>query len=321
MACPVEGCTALPAPTTHGLCVEHWIHAPMPVRAPAWYRGDWQETHARARAYYEESEGSTMSGLNLKQSPKQGQCDAMRCTEAPSVEADGAAWGRGIVRLCARHEEQARKAGMRAPGRADAEIVDVAPPEAEAAAATSEALAIVSEARAFEITTQDEIEFAAEVLGEIKAKAKALEDREKTITRPINDALKAARALFKPAREHLAEAESVIKRAIAAFHDATAERHRLAMAEASAAHAAGDTEGAALALATVATLDGVAGVRTSRVWDFEITDPLAVPPVFTVPDVVAIRAEMRRAVEMGIEPEIPGVRFFQTTRVSAGRGV
>jgi hypothetical protein len=259
--------------------------------------------------------------MQIKQGTKPGQCDAMRCKDPATMQIDGKAWGRTAVHVCPRHYGQAISAGMieaSAPA-----VIDVphetpeALPQTEAAEAEAEALAVVSEARAFVISTQEEIDFAGEILGEIKAKAKDLDEREKAITRPLNDALKAARALFKPAKTHLEEAEALIKKAIARFHDETAERHRIAMHEASLAHAAGDRQAAELALSTVATLEGVEGVRASRVWDFEIMNADEIPRAFLVPDAVAIRAHMRRIVEMGETPEIPGVRFYQETRIAA----
>lgn len=216
------------------------------------------------------------------------------------------------ARIRAEHgETMARKPKQEAPATSAPEI------DEEAKAAQADAIAIAHEASEFVIETQEDVDFAAECLVEIKGKAKDLESREKAITKPLNDALKATRDLFRPAREALDRAENTLKGAIKAFHVQTEERNRAAMQAASEAYRDGDEETARLALANVATLEGVAGVKASQVWAFEVLDPEAVPRAFLVVDDRKVREYMREVVKAGAVPELPGVRFYQDTRIAA----
>lgn len=66
---------------------------------------------------------------------------------------------------------------------------------------------------------------AGEDLRAVKALAKQVDEKRLTITRPINDGLKEVNALFKPAKNWLAEAEQILKAKILAFQN---EQERIA---------------------------------------------------------------------------------------------
>ncbi len=61
------------------------------------------------------------------------------------------------------------------------------------------------------VTTKEEYEQAVEVGGKLKKVFKMVTDRKEEITKPMNEALKSARALFKPLEETLEQAESELK--------------------------------------------------------------------------------------------------------------
>ena len=80
------------------------------------------------------------------------------------------------------------------------------------------------------ITIESDVEYslAGEELSSVKSKQKSLEERRTSITKPMNDALKAVNALFKPAAEALDQAESLIKRAMIDYtNKVAAERESL----------------------------------------------------------------------------------------------
>lgn len=67
------------------------------------------------------------------------------------------------------------------------------------------------------ITTPEELTKATDVLGRIKKLAKIIEEKKKAITSPMNEALKAARALFAPMESDLETAERLIKGKMVAY--------------------------------------------------------------------------------------------------------
>ena len=61
------------------------------------------------------------------------------------------------------------------------------------------------------IDSQESLAQATDILSKIKTAAKDVKTRKEEITKPLNDALKSARSLFKPIEEDLAAAERTIK--------------------------------------------------------------------------------------------------------------
>jgi hypothetical protein len=146
------------------------------------------------------------------------------------------------------------------------------------------------------IDSNDMYEIANSMLSEVHAKSKELEARKSAIIDPLNSALKAVRALFKPAEEQLDVAKSTLKRKMIAYQDelerkrleaaAEAEKQRqaeLAQAQADAAAAEAAVEEALASGNTeafVAAADRVADVDNRM---FEIEVGTAHTPVATKP--------------------------------------
>lgn len=174
--------------------------------------------------------------------------------------------------------------------------------KAELATEETEASGFLEELRQFSITCKEETEFAAELLAEVKGKASKLKAREKEITGPMNDALKATRALFKPALGFYAEAEGLLKSALA-------EAHKAAQAAQQAALDSHDIDGATEA----ASMARVEGVQYRSMWTFEITDANAIPREFCIPGLKLIAD----AVKKNHTIEIPGVRIYEDINVAS----
>ena len=187
----------------------------------------------------------------------------------------------------------------------------------EAKEATVEAEGLLATVREFRITTRGELELAAEGLADVKGRLKKLEAREKEITSPLNAALKSARALFRPAKEALAEVEGVIKASIARFSAEEEQRNRLAVQEAADAHEAGDAAGVEDALAKVATVAAVEGLSTYEKWDFLVEDASLVPREFCVVSETLLREHAAHTPKGDDPPPVPGVRFFRRTVVAS----
>lgn len=103
--------------------------------------------------------------------------------------------------------------------------------------------AILASATDFTIATVEEYEASAGGLKAIKAKQRELNDLRLTLTRPLDDAKGRIMALFKPAGDRLARAETLIKAGMLAFSREEERRRQEAEAE---ARAAAEREAAAL---------------------------------------------------------------------------
>lgn len=165
-------------------------------------------------------------------------------------------------------------------------------------------------ARGFVIETRDDLALAADVLAEVKGKWKRLDEREKEITRPMNDALKKTRALFKPAKDYFGEVETHLKRAIGAHKMLEEKRNAEAARAAADAHEAGDTQGVVNAMATIAHISNVGGLTTMRKWRFEITDASKLPREFLCPNETLIKEHAAHTTGDDDPTPIPGVRFY-----------
>lgn len=73
--------------------------------------------------------------------------------------------------------------------------------------------------RSLPVTTADEYTEAVEIGGKLKKVSKMVTERKEEITKPLNEALKSARALFKPMEETLEQAESELKNKMLSFKD------------------------------------------------------------------------------------------------------
>ncbi len=180
----------------------------------------------------------------------------------------------------------------------------------------NEASQMLAVARDFSIQTRDDLAIVAEMLADIKGRAKRLEERKKEITGPLNAALKSARDLFRPAEEAFAQIEAAAKGKIAAFTADEERRNREALAAAAAAHACGDARGTQEALAQVATTKNVAGLSTYQKWDYEVVNEALLPREFLTANLTLIKEHASHSTK-GDPTPIPGVRFFPRVVVTS----
>lgn len=164
--------------------------------------------------------------------------------------------------------------------------------------------------RGFEIPNDEDQEFAAKLLREVKEQWKSIEARRKKITTPLNEALKQTNALFKPVLAALEEGEGILKDKIAAYLEGKERANALAVQAASEAET---SEEAVEALATVSPVAPPTGVSVRYVWRFEVTDPDLVPREYCSPDAKKIGVVDPTATQ------VPGVRFYQEPVVSSRR--
>lgn len=179
---------------------------------------------------------------------------------------------------------------------------------------------------------------AAETLKAIKAKSKELDEREKAITRPINESLKAIRDLFRAPKDLLARAEAAFKGSMLTYQRAEeqkrmeaqrvaeelARKERERLAElARKAEERGATEKAQQFMERAAVVVApivqtvapkVAGIATRKDYTFEIVDAAQLPREYLMPDEQKIRKVVRA---MGADTSIPGVRLIEREILAA----
>lgn len=209
----------------------------------------------------------------------------------------------------------------------------------EVAALVPERSKLAAFAKGLVIKTQEGYEKAADLLKTIKGNLRTIEDARTRITGPMNEALREINKQAKEASALFLEDEKIIKRAMIAYSDEqdrlraeeqrkaneAAERERKRQLEiADRARAKGQESKAELheerAAAVVAPISQhvapkVDGVSIPKVWDFEITDPAAIPREYMDISETRIR-KVVQALKGGTN--IPGVRVFERKRIASG---
>lgn len=184
---------------------------------------------------------------------------------------------------------------------------------ADAALATVNAE--IAELDGWTIEDEDDNAFAGEMLQNVKGRIKALEDKRKEITVPMNKALRAVNDLFREPRERLEEAEKLLKGKIAGYLEAVAKHNDEAYAEAGSAETADE---ATAALATVKTASTPKGVSMRYRYEPRIVAEDLLMPQFLSPDMAKIKAWAKVNVrEDGSPQPIPGVLFDKIPVVSS----
>lgn len=167
---------------------------------------------------------------------------------------------------------------------------------------------------------------ASELLKQVKGKIKFLEEERKLTVKPMNDQVKEINAWFKPAVDRLEQIEKRLKKMIGDYtikqHQEQARLLAAAAAEAKAAvEARSVTESGPLVpvdiqekleAAQAAAAPRVAGISVSEVWAWELLSEKEVPVQYKSVDKRKIDEAMKNGVR-----DIPGVRFFQTSKVVA----
>lgn len=191
------------------------------------------------------------------------------------------------------------------------------PSQAEAQREEESAKDITESLKELEFATADDVQFAAEMLADIKGQIKRLDERRKEITAPMRQALKSANDLFKPALQHLEAGEKWLKEQLASAHKREEEAKLAALAEANEAVAEGDEEAVSEALQTMAKADGLSeaeGVSYRKVWKYAVERPDAVPRQFCSPDTRKIAAAVQ---QYKGQTAIPGIRVWEDTQVAS----
>lgn len=156
----------------------------------------------------------------------------------------------------------------------------------------STAATLLETAQALSVKTFEQAMDAADFLLDVKQLGEKVTARKEEITKPLNELLKSARALFKPLEEQCSEAEAAAKDAVLHFHEKHWKRGK-------------ETDN---------TISGLRGKVTvvERVMA-EITDATLIPPQFCSPD----SGKIEHALKAGIS--VPGAELIKTYGIAAGK--
>lgn len=272
-----------------------------------------------------------------------GKCQVSTCTSSAAAVADGKTFfskKAPEIELCEEHlfdaQDMAKNMGQELvwkeikskveavaasvappPKEKEAELVPVEQVKAELVQEVTQAEQALAQIRTFTIATKEDLEFAAEILTETKQSIKRLDDKRKEITEPMNKALRAANALFKPAINFYEECEKLIKAKIVEAHKKAEEAARIALENAGAAAAEGDSGALTDALQqhdTAVEFPLTEGIQYRSSWKFEITDESKIPREFMTPNLELIRGVVTH--KKGAT-EIPGVRVYEDKIVAS----
>lgn len=269
--------------------------------------------------------------LKTKTKRAPGSCDVAKCGHPTEGVANGKTFFSnmaGEIELCSSHITRAHEMAEARGNELEwheshgIAVIDVPPEPAddlktELAAETTEAEGALEAFRDFTINTKDDLAFAAEMLAEAKGHFKRLDDKRKTITQPLSDALKATRALFKPALDFYSECEATLKGKMGEAHQRAQAEQRAALTRASEAAAGGDSGAVDAALAVMdaaAEFPETDGVQYRSSWKFEITDEALIPREYLTPNLKLISGAVTH--RKGAT-SIPGIRVFEDTIIAS----
>lgn len=146
------------------------------------------------------------------------------------------------------------------------------------------------------VVTEHNYTEICEAVVETKSQYKHLDEAEKRITKPLNEALKEAKSWFATPKKAYAEVERILKEKILGYQ-ATLQARKIEAVKTLQI----DT------LAQISASPHPSEVQTREVWDMEIVDPAQVPGQFWIR--IIDEAKLRSFASSGVD--IPGVRFFK----------
>ena len=207
----------------------------------------------------------------------------------------------------------------------------------EVAEATTQAEQMMTRYSTFQIKAQPDYDEAGELLKKIKVKAAEIEELQKGITRPLNEALKRARDLFRRPLDYLERAENSLRKVRLIWQndqeakrlEAESKLRELARKEEEKKRKAlevriekaeekGDTEKAELlrekqaevfvpAPIVESQVQKTEGIGIRKMWKFRIADESLIPREYLIPDSVKIGKMVRAS---GGTVKIAGVEVF-----------
>lgn len=176
---------------------------------------------------------------------------------------------------------------------------------------------IVKKAEALQIESEKDLRGATEILSNLNLNLDRVTAEKEKVTKPLNEALKAERARWKPFETMMESAIGIIRGKMTAYQT---EQKRIADAEAAKiAERVGEGKGKfkfETAVRKIEEVDRPADSITANsgmvdfisVKCFEVMDVTMLPAEFMIPNEVKIRAAMKAG------QELPGVKYWEEQR-------
>lgn len=182
------------------------------------------------------------------------------------------------------------------------------------------------------VVTKEEYDIAVEVGGRLKKVSKMVTDRKEEITKPLNEALKSARSLFKPLEEDLETAEKELKGKMLVYMAEERKKEEEAkkkadeeLAKLEAQKKAGEIDNNELSLKKMEvsaeveeakvekTVKMESGAKATEkfVNEYVVTDKAKIPLHFMEPDMVKIKASFKAGLPVeGVEERKKAIISF-----------
>lgn len=180
-------------------------------------------------------------------------------------------------------------------------------------------LAEAKDARAtvhdFIVESKEDEVLAAEVLQDVKERAKRINDARLSATKPLRQSIDVIQGWFKPALDALAEVERDLKQKILNYRQQSEQERVAALAAIQSSTTVQQAQTAIVRAQEAAkAAEPTRGVTISKVWDWELENIEDVPTEYLSVDVAKVRADVQAGVR-----RIPGIRIFQKEVVSSRR--
>ena len=183
-------------------------------------------------------------------------------------------------------------------------------------AKTAEAQQTLVALQSFQITCQEQMDYASGYLQRVKGLWSELDEQRKQAGRPLNKKLQEIRNKFSPALDFLSQVEARLKQCIQEGYRLAQQAQAGAFQQAEAALEQGNLPGAALATqaAVASDVNLSPGISMRKLIRFQIMDPSQLPAPFWSPDPSKVQA----AIDAG-HRQIPGVHIWEEDNVAARR--
>jgi len=176
-----------------------------------------------------------------------------------------------------------------------------------------------SAAFGLQIKTAENLTVAVDILGKIKTVGRMIKAKKESITKPLNEALRNARAIFAPLEEQWANAENVVKMKMVAYQDIQTfkAKKKVELIEKKVEVGKINPEMAKEELKEIVppttVKAGDSGVQFRTIKEITVEDETKLPREYLIPDMVKIR----KVANAGVD--IPGVKVISKQTVAGTR--
>lgn len=163
------------------------------------------------------------------------------------------------------------------------------------------------------IASPEEMGIATELKAKLRDIGKSIKTRKEAITKPLNDALKSTRELFKPLEEHFEKAESIVDQKLLSYKRKIDEEARAKEAKIAADFEAGKIKKIETVEKKIENIERVektvntdhGKVQFRKIKKVRVTDANLIPDKYWVLDEVAIRRDALAGIV------VPGAEVYE----------